>query len=107
MYNETSNYPDSIDDLIFYQDADINKLEAIKKYGECIANGDYEGAYAIRDANNLHGLSAELINMLINRTKNLQEYLLTKGKIENIYFETDRPDSVSHVTIWISKRDNG
>lgn len=104
MYNVESNFPESVDDLIFYQDADIDKQEAIKQYNQLINSGDYEGAYQVRDTNNLHCLNAELVNMLINRTKKLQKQAITLTTRERNYFETDRPENPKYGTIWISQR---
>lgn len=104
MYNTESNYPSTVDDLIFYQDADINKQEFIKQYNQLIANEQYDEAYAFRDTNGLHCLNAELINMLINRTKKLQEKAITLQKKDKIYFETGRPSNPTAGSIWISNR---
>lgn len=104
MYNIESNYPSTVDDLIFYQDADINKQKLIQQYNQLITNEQYDEAYAFRDENGLHCLNAELINMLINRTKKLQEKILTLQKEKNIYFDTDKPTNPTAGIIWISNR---
>lgn len=104
-----SSFPTEVDPLLFYQDLSIDQKEIADKYYELIRNEQYQEAadYLANEGKDLNGLFARFMNLLTDRLYTTEEYLKTNvHKREMVYFETERPESVQHGTIWISKREN-
>ena len=79
MIDVTSNYPTSIDPLMYCSDISIAQSETISEYEQYIAAGNYEDAYDLLENTNIFGWFADYLNMLENRIYTLQTYLLEGG----------------------------
>ncbi|MCI8418470.1 MAG: hypothetical protein HFI33_13430 [Lachnospiraceae bacterium] len=107
MINTMSIYPNGIDSMIFFQDNNIEKLEIINIYNDLISEEKYnEANNFINQQEGVYGFFADYLNAIENRIYNLQEYILTKTKINPfIPFESDNADEEPQSTlegdIWI------
>lgn len=79
LCNSTSYYPEKIDEMIFFQDNNLEKAEIMNHYNNLIAQGKYsEASNYISQQEGIYGFFADFLNLIENRIYNLQEYLLTK-----------------------------
>lgn len=119
LCNPTSYYPDQIDDLIFFQDNNLENIEIINHYNKLISQGNYSGASDyINQQEGVYGYFADFFNLIENRIYSLQEELLTHPlkKQPFIYYEEEpfsanaphaftseefEPPNTSKDTIWI------
>lgn len=95
IYNEMSNYPNEVDELIFYSDLDLKHKEIADKFYSLLYAKKYNEAKALlesEETNGLHGNFASLYNMLENRIYNLQEHISTRKKRELIFYGTAPTD---------------
>ena len=100
--NTISLYPNAIDEMFFFQDNDLEKIEIINNYNNLIAQGKYDEANNyIGQHEEVYGFYAKYLNAIENRIYNLQEYLLTKQKKNPFVFSDEEPESVEVGTIWI------
>ncbi len=102
--NPVSLYPNAVDEMIFFQDNDIEKAEKLNTYNGLISQGKYsEAADYLKQHKELYGFSADYLNALENRIFRLQEYLLTKHKKTPCIYSENEPDAVSlnEGIIWI------
>ncbi len=91
LCNPTSRYPEKIDERIFFQDNDLNVIEFVDHYHKLISKGRYNDANAYIDQHkNIYGLFPAYLNMIENRIRNLQEYLLKKPSKLNPFFYYDK-----------------
>lgn len=104
LCDPVSNYPDKVDDMIFFQDNSLEKADIMKHYNELIAQGKYsEASNYISQQEGVYGFFADYFNLIENRIYSLQDYLLTKTK-NNPFVSSqndNEPDSVTQNTIWI------
>lgn len=106
-YDEASKYPTEVDPLIFYQDITIDKKKYMDEYYRLISEKKYTEASQYIADKDVDGMFAGLMNLLVNRVRATQEHVKTLSeKQKKTFFETDRPSSPTHGTIWISKREN-
>ena len=102
LIDSVSYYPNKVDDMIFFQDNNIEKTEIISQYENLISQGKYDEANAfINQQENVYGYFADFFNAIENRIYNLQNYLLTKQKINPFVYDDEEPTSVTSDTIWI------
>lgn len=104
LCDTTSNYPSKIDDMLFFQDNDLVKIEIINHYENLIAQGKYNEANDyIENQQGVYGYFADFFNALENRISSLQDYLSTKEKKNFFIFSDDgeEPEEVNKDTIWI------
>lgn len=100
--NIISLYPNAIDEMLFFQDNDIDKIEVINTYNNLITQGKYtEASDYISQHEEVYGFFASYLNAIENRIYNLQEYLLTKQKKNPFVFSDEEPESAEIGTIWI------
>lgn len=104
MYNEVSQYPTTIDELIFFHDVSINDLEFVKLYDELIAQQAYGEANALLEEYSSHvAYSAELYNLIENRIYALQSHLLDQviqDKRPEVLSEAE-PTEIYNGMIWV------
>ena len=101
MYNINSNFPISVDDLIFYSDVDLEHLPIMEKHNELISSGKYtEASNYINDHDNIHGHFSRLYNLMGNRLHALQVYVKEKEKINPFHFSAKEPD-IAEGEFWI------
>lgn len=77
LCNPISNYPDSVDPLIFFQDVNLEKLDTMKAYNDLITQGKYSEANEYISNQEICGYFADYLNAIENRIYNLQEHILT------------------------------
>ena len=99
-----SNYPDQIDDMVFFQDNSLEKADIMKHYNTLTAQGEYSNASNyINQQEGVYGYFADFFNLIENRIYSLQAHLQTKTK-NNPFVSSqndNEPDSVTEHTIWI------
>lgn len=104
--NPISYYPNKIDEMIFFQDNDLDKIEIMNYYNELVAQGKYDEANDyINQQESVYGFFADFFNTIENRIYNTQEYLLNKPPKNQpfIYYDDDEnePPNINENTIWI------
>lgn len=100
IYNTTTNYPTSVDDLLFISDVDCKSESIMNKHQDYIKKGEYDNASNY--LNNQAGITpivADLFNLLENRIIAVQTHLLEQDSVERAYYE--EPESPVDGTIWI------
>lgn len=79
LCNPISYYPNKVDEMTFFQDNNLEKMEIINHYNDLIAQGKYSEANDyINQQEGIYGFFADFFNLIENRIYNLQEYLLSK-----------------------------
>lgn len=102
LCNPISYYPNKIDEMIFFQDNNLENIEIINYYNGLISQGKFSDASNyIRHQEGIYGFFADFFNLLENRIYNTQEYLLTKQKKNQFVISEEEPDTVNNDTIWI------
>lgn len=118
LCNPISYYPDKIDEMIFFQDNNLEKTDLINTYNNLVTQGNYSKANDfIHQQEGIYGFWADFFNLIENRIYNLQEYLLQKppkkqpfvsseedestGDLPNITDEEKEPSVITGDTIWI------
>ena len=104
-YNQTSVYPTLPDDLIFFQDPDIEIAPLLQQYYEYINNNEFEEAADYLNRTDLHFYGAGLLNMIENRLLKTEQYcpqyVGTKADI-HVYSETEPSDlSAPYKISWV------
>lgn len=101
--NPTSYYPNKIDDMIFFQDNDLEKVKIMNHYNDLIAQGKYtEASDYIGQQEGVYGFFADFFNLIENRIYNTQEYLLNKPikKQPFIYYDEEEHFSTSNLHVF-------
>ena len=105
LCNSLSFYPDGgVDQLLFFQDNEIDQLPIIKHYDELIKKNQYsEADKYISQQEGIHGYFADFFNAIENRIYSLQSHLLNKEKTQQFIDGEDdsEPENPSLNTIWI------
>lgn len=100
--NVVSLYPKSLDEMLFFQDNNIENIEVINTYNNLIAQSKYsEASNYISQHEEVYGFFANYLNAIENRIYSLQEYLLTKQKKNPYVLSDEEPESAEVGTIWI------
>lgn len=77
--NPISYYPDKIDEMTFFQDNNLEKIEIVNHYNALVAKGKYtEANIYINQQNDFYGFFSDFLNLIENRIYTLQNYLLHK-----------------------------
>lgn len=85
LCNPVSYYPIKIDEMTFFQDNDLEKVEIINTYGSLVAQGRYSEAIDyINQQKGIYGFFADFFNLIENRIYNLQQFLLQKPPKEQL-----------------------
>lgn len=83
--NPISNYPVKVDELVFFQDNDLENINVVNEYNRLINEGKYDEAIQyVADNGNIYGFFADFFNLIENRIYNLQEYESEKYKTPKI-----------------------
>lgn len=101
LFNPISNYPDSIDPMIFFQDIDLTQVEVMDTYDLLISQGRYGDADSyMEEQNGIHGYFADYFNAIENRLFQLQKYLLSvEPRRPFVSSDSEPPADID--TIWI------
>ena len=79
LCNPISYYPNKIDEMIFFQDINLENIEIMNHYNDLISQGKYsEASDYINQQKDIYGFFADFFNLIENRIYSLQEYLLNK-----------------------------
>ncbi len=101
LYNPISNYPDSIDPMIFFQDIDLTQAETMEAYDHLISQGRYsEASELISDQEGIHGFFSDYLNAIENRIHALQEHLLALAP-KQPFVSSDNEPAADNQIIWI------
>lgn len=96
LCNPISYYPTKIDEMIFFQDINLENMEIMNHYSNLIAQGKYtEASGYIGQQENIYGFFADFFNLIENRINNLQEYLLNKPKKKQPFIYYDEEEHFS------------
>lgn len=101
IYNTTTNYPTSVDDLLFISDVDCKSENIMNTHQEYINRSKYTDASRyLNNQSNITPIVADLFNLLENRLIALQSHLLSQDdEVERAFYE--EPESSVEGTIWI------
>ena len=103
MYNTTSNFPTSIDDLLFISDVDYPHKEIYETHKNYLNNSQYSQASSfINSQEGISPIVADLFNLINNRIIALQTYLLEADKCKRATYNSE-PESPSDEEIWIGE----
>lgn len=103
LCNPTSYYPHKIDNMIFFQDNNLENVEIMNQYNELIAQGKYsEASDYINQQEGIYGFFADFFNLIENRIYTLQEYLLQKSpkKQPFIFYDEEEHFSITDLHIF-------
>lgn len=92
LCNTMSHYPDGTDEMMFFQDNDLTKVDIINTYNNLISQGKYtEASEYIDRQEGVYGYFADFFNAIENRIYNLQDYLVNRPPIKKqfVYFDAD------------------
>ena len=101
--NPTSYFPNKVDEMIFFQDNNLEKVEIINHYNELISQGKYsEASDYVSQQEGVYGFFADFFNLIENRIYNTQEYLLNKPpkKQPFIYYDEEEHFSMSGLHVF-------
>ena len=106
LCNPVSYYPNKIDEMTFFQDNDLKKIEIVNTYDSLVAQGRYSEAVGyINQQKGIYGFFADFFNLIENRIYNLQEYLLQKPPKEQpfLYYNEKIYPSVHTLSLFSDK----
>lgn len=79
--NPISTYPTKVDELVFFQDNDLENISVVDEYNRLINEGKYDEAIQyVADNGNIYGFFADFFNLIENRIYTLQKYESEKYK---------------------------
>ena len=100
IYNTTTNYPTSVDDLLFISDVDCKSENIMNTHQEYINIGAYTDASRyLNNQTNITPIVADLFNLIENRIIALQTHLSTQDEVERAYYE--EPENPVDGCIWV------
>lgn len=103
LCNPVSYYPNKVDEMTFFQDNNLEKMEVINHYNELISQGKYsEASDYINQQEGVYGFFADYLNLIENRIDSLQEHLLNKPpkKQPFIYYDEEVHFPISELHIF-------
>ena len=101
--NPISYYPNKIDEMTFFQDNNLEKVEIMNHYNELISQGKYdEASDYINQQEGIYGFFADFFNLIENRIYTLQEYLLQKPpkKQPFIFYDEEEHFSITDLHVF-------
>ncbi len=105
LCNTVSYYPNKVDEMIFFQDNNLEKVEIMNHYNNLIAQGKFsEASDYINQQEGVYGFFADFFNLIENRIDSLQEFLLNKPQKKQpflYYDENEEPQNMNEAIIWI------
>ena len=100
--NPTSYFPDKIDEMVFFQDINLENYKILETYESLISSGNFDEANEfIGQQSSLYGYFADFFNAIENRIYNCQNYLLNKEKIRPVSFSETEPTTLENGMIWV------
>ncbi len=108
LCNPASYYPNKVDEMIFFQDNNLDNVKIMNHYNNLIAQGKYSKANDyINQQEGVYGFFADFFNLIENRIYTLQEYLLQKPpkKQPFIYYDEKEHFSVGELHVFTDTDD--
>ena len=103
MCNPTSNYPDKIDEMIFFQDSNLENYKILQTYESLISLGKFDEANEfISRQSGIYGYFADFFNLIENRIYTTQDYLQKKEKNNPFISSLEEPTELKDNILWIS-----
>ena len=100
--NPTSYFPEKIDEMVFFQDINIENYDILKTYESMILNGKFDEANKyLGQQSGIYGYFADFFNAIENRIYNCQDYLIKKEKQRPVTFSKQEPTELKNGMIWI------
>lgn len=100
--NPTSYFPDKIDEMVFFQDINLENYKILETYESLISSGNFDEANEfIGQQSNIYGYFADFFNAIENRIYNCQNYLIKKEKQHPVIFSKQEPIELKNGMIWI------
>lgn len=100
IYNTTTNYPTTVDDLVFISDVDCKSENIMEQHQYYVSKGLYtEASNYLNSQTEITPIVASLFNLLENRIVALQTYLLEQESVNRAYYE--QPSNPVNNSIWI------
>ena len=96
-----TNFPNNVDDRIFYNDINIEQLDILNHYKILLDASNYDGASNLLQTSDIDYTGAWLWNLFELRIKATQEYLLTKQKPQLQIYSYATPTGVQEGMVWI------
>ncbi len=105
LCNTVSYYPHGIDEMIFFQDNNLEKADIINEYNKKILQEEFTAASEyINKQEGIYGYFADFFNAIENRIFHLQEHLLSKPAKKQPFIYTEdseaEPDATENM-LWI------
>ena len=103
MCNPTSNYPDKIDEMVFFQDINLENYKILETYESLISLGKFDEANKyISQQSGIYGYFADFFNLIENRIYATQNYLQKKEKNNPFISSLEEPTDLKDNILWIS-----
>lgn len=103
LCDPVSYYPNKVDEMTFFQDNNLEKMEIINHYNDLIAQEKYsEVSDYINQQEGVYGFFADFCNLIENRIYTLQEHLLNKSpkKQPFVYYDEEVHFSIEELHIF-------
>lgn len=96
------------DDMVFFSDIRLSNKDIMDEYNRLIVDKKYDEANNyLSQQDDFFSYSADFFNLIENRIKSLQEYLLTKTKKNNPFiYSNEEPSNINLDSVWITEKDN-
>ncbi|MBD5551912.1 MAG: hypothetical protein HDQ96_12195 [Lachnospiraceae bacterium] len=107
LCNPVSYYPAKIDEMTFFQDNNLEKIENVNHYNDLISQGKYsEASDYINKQEGIYGFFADFYNLIENRIYTLQEYLLQKPQKTQpfIYYDDYEHFPINELHLFFEKK---
>lgn len=103
LYKVSSSFPNSVDDIAFISDVNLDTLEIYKYHKDLVNNQKYtEASNYLNQQTGITPVNADFFNMLENRIYQTQLYVKDKEKVNPCSY-VSQPINVSKTNpIWIS-----
>ena len=101
MREITTNFPNNVDERIFYNDINLEQLDILNHYKILLDVSNYDGASNLLQTSDIDYAGAWLWNLLELRIKATQEYLLTKEKPQLQIYSSITPTEVQNGMVWV------
>lgn len=103
LYKVSSLFPNSVDDITFISDVNLDTLDIYKQHRDLVNNGKYtEASNYLNQQTGITPVNADFFNMLENRIYQTQLYVEDKEKVNPCSYES-QPTNISKTNpIWIS-----
>ena len=101
-YEVNTNFPNKVDDRVFYNDIDLEHLHILGQYKDLLIASKYDEASDLLQQSNIDYFGSWLLNLFELRIRTTQEYLLNnkeKPKLQ-VYSPTE-PTGIREGIVWI------